>query len=63
MRSCPPTRKWLGHALEDPIGDQRRVALVADILEQHDELVPAEASDRVPWPQEPSSLRANAASS
>ncbi len=52
----PADREGLGHPLENPIGDQRRVALVSDILEEHGELVASEAGDRVPRSEEPFQL-------
>jgi len=35
---------------DDPLGHERGRALVGDLLEQHDELVAAEARDRVGGP-------------
>jgi hypothetical protein len=34
--------------VEDPAGDQRRLGWIADLLQQHRELVPAESRHRVP---------------
>src|SRR5262249_56852526 len=44
--------EWFGHALEDPVGDHRRVAPVTEVFEEHHELVTAEAGDGVPRPEE-----------
>src|SRR5262249_37471083 len=41
-----------GHALENSVGDHRRVTSVADILEEHHELITAEAGDGVSGPEE-----------
>ena len=46
----PAERERLGQAGQDPLGDGERLRLVVEVLEEGDELVAAEAAERVADP-------------